>query len=443
MAIAMHGPHSQHIVALVKKLEAGSPEDDLLPLSCAGCGKMQEPGEKTLQCSACKAVRYCNATCAKRDWNGVVTPRGVEEPHRNTCPNLRNSMMKAPDMRAIAKQFPWVREQKDGTFEFLILRSSLNLAGTGRNFGRWTERPCCNDRTQYISGSMLLETQHLRERQGWLLPGAHIPWLDFSESPQPPPRPLPAEFEHTWQNCYGWRGLPIESLSCLLLHWPLTVFRLLHLLHLAPSKIPSQRRQLIVHYLGAEKELDFLPIYGELALLLPNTDLDLVFFGPGVPPLPKEAKKKPGGGQFWDGVGLKPTSKLPDAMIACNAGLSSYMEWKPAVVASRALSIPFAVTDFNEISVRSDISLVFKMLPMWAGMVQWPVGRAMTRSEQQRVEETPGAHFELGLNPFMHLGPRQEVNTRVPSSVSGFEMVVTPAGAHSSIQSFNEAPDPE
>jgi hypothetical protein len=109
-------------------------------------------------------------------------------------------------------------------------------------------------------GMQLLEDEQLDDRQGWKLPDKEIPWLDFESNDIPPP-PTPPNFDHTWTSYYKWRGLPIDSPAALLLHWPLSVYNLLHQLHLIPSQIPLQRQRLVVHLLGVEKELDVLPLY--------------------------------------------------------------------------------------------------------------------------------------------------------------------------------------
>jgi hypothetical protein len=164
-------------------------------------------------------------------------------------------------MQAIAQQFPWARPQADGTFVFDIYRASLNLMGTGAEFGWWTEKPCCNDRSGYTQGFLLLENQHLQERAGWKLPDDQIPWLDFASISGSSPPKVPPSFEHTWTDYYRWRGLPIQSPAALLLHRPLTVYKLLHTLGLVPTQPPTERRRLIVHLLGIEKELDMLPMF--------------------------------------------------------------------------------------------------------------------------------------------------------------------------------------
>jgi hypothetical protein len=190
--------------------------------------------------------------------------------------------------------------------------------------------------------------------------------------------------------------------------------------------------------------------FGELALLLPNTDLNLVLFGPGVANILKKAKEDPlclaaqpvvfkytapkvsGGGSirislwprgsFWDESALaRDGLKRPDAMVACNAGLSTYPQsWMPVVLAAHAFAIPFAVTDYNEISLHNDISLLFTQMPFYSGLL------ALTSEEQRRVHASPSCHYEIGLNPFMQPGPGPPSLGGI-SIVNGYEMVVSSA----------------
>jgi hypothetical protein len=376
-------------------------------------------------------------------------------------------------MQAIARQFPWARQQVDGTFSFDILRASLDVIGTGAEFGWWTEQPCCNDRSVYTWGFLLLEDQHIRERAGWKLPDNQIPWLDFALSGSSPPR-NPPSFEHTWAEYYKWRGLPIQSPAALLLHWPLTVYKLLHSLGLVPTQPPTERRRLTVHLLGIEKELDFLPVFvslcfylsivadicvlrfGELALLLPNTDLDLILFGPGVASLLAKARSKSSwslasqpfvytytaqkvsgsgsirialskAGPYWLGdiadiARLR--SNKPDAMVALNSGLCSYQEWTPVVIASCAFAIPFATTDYMEVSLTSNIRSLMQILPL-RRMREWSA-IMLNPGEEHRIFQAPNASYQITLNPFMCPGPRPSPIGGGPSAVNGHAMIITP-----------------
>jgi len=357
-------------------------------------------------------------------------------------------------MQAIAKQFPWARQQVDGTFEFDVLRASLDIIGTGAEFGWWTEQPCCKDRSTYTWGFLLLKDQHLKERAGWKLPDNQIPWLDFALSGSSPPMG-PLSFDHTWADYYKWRGLPVQSPAALLLHWPLTVYKLLHSLGLVPAHPPTERRRLTIHLLGIEKELDFLPVFGELALLLPNTDIDLILFGQGVTSLLAQARRKPSclaskpfvysyttekaagsgsiritlskAGPYWPGDAAdiaRLRSNKPDAMIAMNAGLSTYPEWQPAVLASCAFAIPFAITDYMEISLTTAIQSILQLLPL-RKMSEWS-HIMLSTAEDDRIRQAPTGSYQITLNPFMCPGPRPSPIGGGPSAVNGHAMVITP-----------------
>lgn len=160
-----------------------------------------------------------------------------------------------PEIQAIAKQFPWVKQQADGTVTFEP-NQGFRL---DKEAGWWTETPERDHEGRYVWGFALLRDKHLDARKGWKLPDDQIPWLDFTIAASSPPK-SPPSFEHTWASYYKWRGLPLDSLAAQLLHWPMTIYRLLHQLGLAPLDVQTRRRHLTVHLLGVEKELNFLPM---------------------------------------------------------------------------------------------------------------------------------------------------------------------------------------
>ncbi|KAJ7616673.1 hypothetical protein FB45DRAFT_1008091 [Roridomyces roridus] len=106
-------------------------------------------------------------------------------------------------------------------------------------------------------------------------------------------------------------------------------------------------RSLTVHYIGAEDELTFLRISGELALLFPNTNLDIIMFGPSKPPdllyssIQAQHPVAPEPSAFFWTVTPKSTS-LPSSLVivALHAGLRADSSWHPV--------IDQAVTDFDE-----------------------------------------------------------------------------------------------
>lgn len=356
-------------------------------------------------------------------------------------------------MQAIAKPFPWIRQTHDGSSIVDRYRASRGLFGCGPDYGWWTEAPCsCDDEVDYMWGTHLLEDEHLDDRQGWKLPDDEIPWLDFDSTHIPPPSTSP-NFDHTWASYYKWRGLPMRSPAAVLLHWPLSIFRLLHQLHCIPSEPSSERRRLTVHLLGVERELDVLPIFGELALLIPNTDIDLVMFGPGVFRLLIDAQededclasqpyaysyKAPdvsGGstirislsdtGPIWGDHEIHTSSSRPDAMVALNANLSGYGPWQLALLASRAYNIPFAVTERQEVNIDLGLAALHDLPQARATM--WSL-IDLDEKEEKRIDRTARKGFTWGLNPFMCPGPRPQTLGGGPMTSNGFEFIITTGG---------------
>ena len=169
-------------------------------------------------------------------------------------------MAEMTDMQAIRKQFPWAIVNKNGEFKYEIALALRSLLGEGPEFG-WWNFPLPNveglswknfnpdDIFHDTHGSALLSETHFDEESGWKLPSEEIPWLMFDKGGKVPP--YPPAFEHNWTSYYLWRGLPLTSPAALLLHWPLSIYRLLFLLGLVPSETTaSERHKLTIHLIG-------------------------------------------------------------------------------------------------------------------------------------------------------------------------------------------------
>ncbi|KAJ6492602.1 hypothetical protein DFH09DRAFT_885557, partial [Mycena vulgaris] len=118
----------------------------------------------------------------------------------------------------------------------------------------------------------------------------------------------------------------------------------------------KSRRKLTIHFVGTEKELNIIPLFSELALLIPNTDILMIFFGQACKKLcditkeryPRSVAAKgtvfeytapPLLGANTLGVEIDGRHDLynnsfadaggddPDALISENAGLFAYMTW--------------------------------------------------------------------------------------------------------------------
>ncbi|XP_057794384.1 uncharacterized protein LOC131010740 [Salvia miltiorrhiza] len=77
-------------------------------------------------------------------------------------------------------------------------------------------------------------------------------------------------------------NLPSEALAALLLHWPLTIFRAIQLATLE-SLLPEFSNELRIHYLGPERELLQLAVFGELQALFPGVNVYIDLFAPAIP----------------------------------------------------------------------------------------------------------------------------------------------------------------
>ncbi|KAG5647149.1 hypothetical protein DXG03_001104 [Asterophora parasitica] len=446
---------------------------------CASCKENVMPPKKILRCSACKAVIYCSMNCAKRDWSYPSVPNAPT--HKMLCPDNKRHMLRLPDTQAITKSFPWGRIETDGSFNFDVARGRFGVLGAS-GYGYWSHRggPIPHQEEgrmaaalgnspyarqllsvvqsfDHLDGKDLLGKKHLSDKDGWKLPTALIPYLNFSSAATRPK--VVTGFEEPvvdWDSWYRWRKLKKDSPAALLLAFPMSVYQLVvHCLEVTSSKAgqANKRIPLHIHLVGAEIELNYLPLsfvneviqshhpslrFSELALLLPYHDIKLVFFGNCVSKLLAEAKRHPGcvaskspvytyksppecgagaldiflhsGSANWSSSGsdsaLTAHGGIPDAIVACNAGLSSYPEWMPVTQAAHMRRIPFAVTEYTEQSLesqRGSMSLILR----GSGVPLRPLNQ-----------------YEIKLNPFQRPGQRGIPMYRLPNVVNGFTMVV-------------------
>ncbi|KAJ7918507.1 hypothetical protein B0H13DRAFT_2435766 [Mycena leptocephala] len=317
-------------------------------------------------CSACKMAIYCSPKCAKLGWRT----------HKNHCAATKRDGENSHRFKTILKQFPWTDIGYDahGNFYDTLVLVPLGLLGTSRaKVGYWAINVRGDER---VGNTEAYEApwRPLSEYEGWRLPAAQIPSLGLHDSDACPS--FPPTFEETWSSYYQWRGLPMTSPAAILLQWPMSVYACLKELGIEPCvpvPVPGPRRKLTVFYVGARDEIAFIPVFGELALIFPNTDLDLVMFGPsawtaverarfhGVVRSPRPcvfeytAPASCGSGTVRVLLDSNPKyyrpsrdpSEHPDAIVALNAGLGTYVSWHHVVLLSSEFGIPFAVTDYG------------------------------------------------------------------------------------------------
>ncbi|KAJ7187875.1 hypothetical protein C8R46DRAFT_1052911, partial [Mycena filopes] len=440
-------------------------------VTCPQCGDLIEGSTKV--CSACKAAVYCSQKCATAAWKTRIHPRS--KTHKELCADNKRHMLRTPAFTAVLSQFPWGRVEKDMSFWLSAYWSHRGgpiahlPAGTlaeelqpKGNFAPMVQQLL--KAFDYLDGSALLETQHSNDRDSWKLEPELIPFLNFSSLWSPPRLATKVEIKD-WDSWYSWRRLPKESPAALLLHYVMSVYWLLvdtlHVANPKAGKPDCPRVQLNIHYIGAEVELNFLPLFGELALLLPYTDIKLTCFGqavhtivsraktshpkslaarasPTVPVYSYTAPEDNGSGRiqiflhgttdYWTSADADPGSPCgrPDALVAPNAGLASYPQWFPIIIhAHLQEEIPFGATEYAEQSAEAQLALFPELLRDEAMQPGSVTQRALTDREVEAVRKAAGRDwgYEIEMNPFQRPGQRP-VPTRVPNVPNGFTVKV-------------------
>ena len=190
--------------------------------------------------------------------------------------------------------------------------------------------------------------------------------------------------------------------------------------------------------------------FSELALLLPHTDIELVFFGPGVHDIVQQSRqfpqslaaqtsypKKPiytyvspnalgasslnvylhGRSEYWNPDELAESNiPTPDAVIAANAGLTSYPAWAPVILFAHMKDLPFAVTEYAEQSAEVQVSS-FPRVTNYAAM-----NPRMSLAEQSALRKKRS--YRIDVNPFQRPGQRGLGAIRLPNISNGFTIKV-------------------
>ena len=191
-------------------------------------------------------------------------------------------MTRLPQFRSVLEQFSWSRIESDGTFPVELIKARLKVLGSGGvPFGYWSVPggqqshdtsayarsagalgPVFTRRSkEYMHGDIMLEKEWPTDIEMWKIDEKNIPHLFFTDE-YPPPKQVVSGDVKDWKGWYEWRGLTLDSPAALLMDAPLSVYHLLvDILHVIDAKsTPEKRQKLKIHFLGAEVELNFLPL---------------------------------------------------------------------------------------------------------------------------------------------------------------------------------------
>jgi hypothetical protein len=217
-------------------------------------------------------------------------------------------------------------------------------------------------KSSFQNGSMLLRSKFPSLKDGWVK-------LDDGEFPNEKEPEKRSENVNNWKDYMEFRGLSPTSVAPFILHNVLSVFQMLKELGITSGKK-------LVYMLGAEIEMNMVPVFGELAFLLPDLDLTLVMISPSVKKICKQANDFPNSiiskgrregintyiyefdpshfGRVQ--IGLQPSIDLfheekenisCDAAVALNAGIVSYQTWIHTFALIVQHDIPFAASDHS------------------------------------------------------------------------------------------------
>ena len=168
-------------------------------------------------------------------------------------------------------------------------------------------------------------------------------------SPEPQSPPLTS-----WAEYYAARAISEHTPLAMLLSFPLTLYHILQLHQQSHGNDTDfVRNPIRVHYLGPEKELFLLPLFRELAFLMPTSHIEVSMIGPIAFDIPEKpiTYEGPHGGTITLTAhrgsyhvlaqeGSLPKGK-PDVAVALNAGLGARLRMgadaQPAIEAEDAL----------------------------------------------------------------------------------------------------------
>ncbi|MCO5609569.1 hypothetical protein L7F22_063799 [Adiantum nelumboides] len=272
-----------------------------VPRQCAMCNK-EVSADLAPRCSRCKAVIYCGHVCQKQHW---------KDQHKGSC-ELYKAMMEREE------------ELELKGFKVSLLDGAVLQMARNEIEGAWGL-----ESGMYPPDAPLLDHTGVGEITSMILLSG-------------------------WAEYYNLRGLPMLSPVATLLSFPFSLYHIVTALNVATKTSLALGKEVVVHYLGPEGELDWIPAFAELGYLLGcSGSLHVLMIGPEVPhplsgatALAAERLKL----TFVKGLYQDEASALPfpNVVVALNAGLETYGTWPGALEVIKAQSVAAFFTDFSE-----------------------------------------------------------------------------------------------
>uniref|UniRef100_A0A1D1YAI4 Zinc finger MYND domain-containing protein 15 n=1 Tax=Anthurium amnicola TaxID=1678845 RepID=A0A1D1YAI4_9ARAE len=307
------------------------------PRQCAMCDK-DVHGEQSLCCGRCRAVVYCSPMCQKQQW---------KETHRGLC-GLYKAMMEREEELSI----------KIFAFPCLLDHPCRWLESVGvHHKGMWRRKCGCYSHCPYG----LLPTRNGGHSESWgaMVDGDYPPDSAFPNYMDGVSSNNPAILLSGWSEYYSLRSLPMSSPVAAILSHPLTVYHILTALAIDSKNRLVKGREVIVHYLGPEVELDWIPAFMEIGHLLNvSGNVQIFMVGPEVPSnlsgtatgTNSRVKVNLVRGVYQEEASCLP---IPNVVLALNCGLDTHGSWGGTLEQIKSLDVPAFFTDRSEVACSS------------------------------------------------------------------------------------------
>ncbi|XP_022842878.1 zinc finger MYND domain-containing protein 15 [Olea europaea var. sylvestris] len=298
---------------------------------CSMCEKEIEE-EQSLCCGRCRAVIYCTSLCQQQHW--IVA-------HEDTC-GLYKAMMEREEELAM----------KIFTFDCSVEQPCKWLESLGiHRKGMWRRKCHCYSHCPF---GLLPVKDGLWDSWGSLDDGEYPHDSPFDNNLRDgllSPIILSGWFEY-----YSLRSLPLSSPVADILSHPLTLYHILTALNISSKNLLLKGKEVILHYLGPEGELDWIPAFAEIGHLLNGVgNIQIAMVGPGVPTnlsgttsgISSRVRVNLIQGVYQEVATYLPT---PHLIVALNSGLETYSSWGGALDLIKSMNTPAFFTEESELS---------------------------------------------------------------------------------------------
>ncbi|KAL4201184.1 hypothetical protein AMTRI_Chr02g214890 [Amborella trichopoda] len=299
---------------------------------CSMCEK-EVQGEQSLLCGRCRAVIYCGAICQRQHW---------KETHKSICGLYKAMMEREEELETKVFTFPCYLENPCKWLESVGLHQK----------GMWRRLCNCYNHCPFGMLPALNGGGSINESWGIANYPPDSPFINHNQEPSPSPPILLSG----WAEYYNLRCLPFSSPASALLTFPLTLHHIITALSIGSKSLLLKGREVVIHYVGPEAELDFMPAFSEIGHLLNGSgSLQITMVGPEVPTslsgtmsvINNRVRVSLVRGLYQEEMGYLPS---PHVVVALNSGLESCPSWGEALEMIETRNLPAYFTEFSELS---------------------------------------------------------------------------------------------